>query len=129
VPKKNNIFRYGRPAYVGPDGPGTAGSKYRYGEDGSVVGAGNKPCPKCGKYPKDFGGHDPCIANLPGVWRACCGHGVKKGIVKFIDGTVIKGYFHSITKGPPPSAIKLERIENIRLGNISKIQEGNSNDS
>jgi hypothetical protein len=26
-------------------------------------------------------GHDPCIANLPGVIEACCGHGVCPGYI------------------------------------------------
>jgi hypothetical protein len=38
-------------------------------------------CARCGLPPvlvdKDdpFGGHDPCLMNLPGVNNACCGHG------------------------------------------------------
>ena len=31
-------------------------------------------CPHC-KQDKVEGEHDPCIANLPGVKFACCGHG------------------------------------------------------
>ena len=38
-------------------------------------------------------GHDPCIANLPGVVFACCGHGVKEGYVCFESGTIIRGDF------------------------------------
>jgi len=50
------------------------------------------PCPRCGKKPtKD--GHDPCIANLPGVVAACCGHGVETGYVMFEDGRTIRGNF------------------------------------
>jgi hypothetical protein len=49
-------------------------------------------CPKCGeKRTKD--GQDPCIANLPGVINACCGHGVKEGYVMFDNGIVIRGIF------------------------------------
>lgn len=50
------------------------------------------PCPKCGEHrtPK---GHDPCIANLPGVEYACCGHGVERGYAKFEDGRVLRGQF------------------------------------
>jgi len=32
------------------------------------------PCKQCGKHPAEDE-HDPCIANLPGVRNACCGHG------------------------------------------------------
>lgn len=31
-------------------------------------------CPAC-KQARGPDGHDPCIANLPGVLFACCGHG------------------------------------------------------
>lgn len=49
-------------------------------------------CPMCDVTPtKD--GHDPCIANLPGVNYACCGHGVSElAYISFEDGTVIRGY-------------------------------------
>jgi hypothetical protein len=33
-------------------------------------------CVYCGK-PRTTAGHDPCIADLPGVVSACCGHGRK----------------------------------------------------
>jgi len=39
-------------------------------------------------------GHDPCIANLPGVEYACCGHGVCEGYAMFINGIVLKGAFY-----------------------------------
>ena len=45
-------------------------------------------CPKCGLKPTSDG-HDPCIANLPGVKFACCGHGVEKCYIWFEDGTYI----------------------------------------
>ena len=35
-------------------------------------------------------GHDPCIANLPGVMYACCGHGTGDGYIKFVDGRTIR---------------------------------------
>ena len=44
-------------------------------EDGTpVLNAPIRPCPACGKVPTAEG-HDACIANLPGVTGACCGHG------------------------------------------------------
>lgn len=51
-------------------------------------------CPKCGmsKYTKEDG-IDPCLGKLPGVDDACCGHGVDKGYIKFMNGTIIRGYF------------------------------------
>lgn len=84
-------------------------NKYRYDSDNSVIETkpGDYPhpiphhdCPKCGLNPKDFNGHDPCIANLPGVVLACCGHGVKEGSIHFENGVVIKGNFR-IRKGKP----------------------------
>lgn len=65
--------------------------RFHYPEGEEVKkGAGNKPCPRCGLNPADYDGHDPCLHNLPGVFGACCGHGVKNGYVKFHNGTIIK---------------------------------------
>lgn len=46
-------------------------------------------CRKCGleRTPE---GHDPCIANLPGVKYACCGHGLQEGYVCFENGVVVR---------------------------------------
>jgi hypothetical protein len=41
-------------------------------------------------------GHDPCIARLPGVKFACCGHGVRPGYVAFHGGRVLRGWFDHI---------------------------------
>lgn len=43
-------------------------------------------CPECGKTETEDG-HDPCIANLPGVKFACCGHGKEGPYVTYEDGT------------------------------------------
>ena len=43
-----------------------------------------RPCARCGQPPTERG-DDPCIANLPGVAYACCGHG-GVGYVAFGDG-------------------------------------------
>lgn len=51
-----------------------------------------RTCPKCGKVPTEKG-HDPCIANLPGVIGGCCGHGVTEGYIRFENGVVIRGEF------------------------------------
>ena len=57
-------------------------------------------CPKCGLLPtKD--GHDPCIANLPGVLFACCGHGVEEGYVWFENGVRVGGNFDICFHEPP----------------------------
>lgn len=66
----------------------------RYADDLSVMDEHNmRPCIKCGLHPRDFGGHDPCIANLPGVRNACCGHGKDRPYIEFEDGRVIIGEF------------------------------------
>lgn len=51
-----------------------------------------RPCPKCGKV-RTAKGHDPCIADLPGVVHACCGHGQHPGYIVFHDGVTIRGEF------------------------------------
>ena len=53
---------------------------------GSVI---DRPCAKCRVKPTQEG-HDPCIANLPDVEYACCGHGVQEGYVKMLDGEVVR---------------------------------------
>lgn len=67
-------------------------SVYKYKEDGVEVNKENiKPCPVCKKLPADH--CDPCLGKLPGVINACCGHGLKKGYVKFENGIKIEGHF------------------------------------
>lgn len=64
----------------------------RYCDDLSVLADDNlRPCKKCGLNPTDYGGHDPCIANLPGVRNACCGHGIDEPYVEFDDGRWLYG--------------------------------------
>lgn len=45
-------------------------------------------CPAC-KKPRTANGHDPCIADLPGVLFACCGHGCRPGYLYFENGVRI----------------------------------------
>ncbi len=45
-------------------------------------------CPKCHRMPID--GMDACLGELPGVENACCGHGVRPGLIKFENGVTIK---------------------------------------
>jgi len=61
--------------------------KWRY-EDGQVADQ-IRPCPRCNQMPTKEN-HDACIANLPGVKNACCGHGVEPGYVEFEDGRKIE---------------------------------------
>lgn len=57
-------------------------------------------------------GHDPCIANLPGVVFACCGHGHTKGYLKFDDGRVIHFY---------PIDVDLDKAEHSVPGRVKDI--------
>jgi hypothetical protein len=50
--------------------------------------AQRRPCARCGLPPTETG-DDPCIANLPGVIYACCGHG-GYGYVTFDDRRCIR---------------------------------------
>lgn len=65
---------------------------WRYDDDGTKVSDGwrDRPCGKCGEaFVED--GHDPCIANLPGVMNACCGHGYDTPYVQFWDDSCVRG--------------------------------------
>ena len=46
-------------------------------------------CCHC-RLPRTEKGHDPCIANLPGVVAACCGHGIYPGYFLFKDRTHVR---------------------------------------
>lgn len=71
------------------------------------------PCATCGRPPLR-NGHDPCIAELPGVRFACCGHGVSdKGLdhcyLVFDDGLTLygntaRGAMLMLGGDPPPAA-------------------------
>jgi len=68
------------------------GEGWYYEDYSKAEGENIKPCVRCGNMPtKD--GHDSCIANLPGIKNACCGHGVRDGYLQFEDGTEIRGEF------------------------------------
>jgi hypothetical protein len=54
------------------------------------------PCPAC-KMVRPPSGHDPCIADLPGVQNACCGHG-GEGYIQFTDGRIVRCRFKSVYK-------------------------------
>ena len=64
---------------------------WRY-EDGTPINDEKRHCVRCGNMPTQEG-HDSCIANLPGVQFACCGHGAERGYIKFENGVIIRGIF------------------------------------
>jgi hypothetical protein len=92
--------QFGHPFYI--DG----GRVPRYRDNHEEVDWPSKrPCPRCGglRTPE---GHDPCIANLPGVTAACCGHGIGIGYILFEDHRAI--YF-ALLEVSDPFAEKLAR--------------------
>ena len=67
--------------------------EWYYTDDNEKFSENYRPCPKCNQLPsKD--GHDSCIANLPGIKFACCGHGMLtgQGYLSFNDGKTIYEY-------------------------------------
>ena len=70
-----------------------AADLWRYADDGSAVQDHwkTRPCGCCDVgFTED--GHDPCIAGLPGVSNACCGHGVdSEAYVQFENGRCESG--------------------------------------
>lgn len=68
--------------------------KYNHGDNywyfidnGERVEGSNRPCKRCGELATEDG-HDACLANLPGVMNACCGHGDGRGYIMFNDGRI-----------------------------------------
>jgi len=51
--------------------------EWLYADNGKSVISEKRKCPRCGEFQTDKG-HDPCVANTPGVSSICCGHGVEK---------------------------------------------------
>ena len=79
-------FHRGHKVYALQDSNGVY-SDWRY-MDGTPIKKEERNCLRC-KSPHDFKDHDHCIANLPGVKYACCGHGAENGYVKLYSGKVI----------------------------------------
>ena len=59
-------------------------------------------------------GHDPCIANLPGVLFACCGHGNTPGYIKFEDGRCLR--FDTLEADLDIPSVKVDEIPRYQLG-------------
>ncbi len=69
-----------------------SGGVWHFRDTGVGGTLGDRVCPKCG-LKRTAEGYDPCIAGLPGVKSACCGHGVEPGYVRFVDDRVLRGVF------------------------------------
>jgi hypothetical protein len=65
-----------------------------------------RPCNRCGQC-RTAKHHDPCIADLPGVRDACCGHGIESGYVNFVNGLVIRGIWDHLREELTPKQIEL----------------------
>ena len=59
--------------------------RWCYVDNGKPVASPDRPCGRCGKNATPEG-HDACMANLPGVVNACCGHGHGLSYIMFEDG-------------------------------------------
>ncbi|WP_424355852.1 hypothetical protein [Methanobacterium sp. MBAC-LM] len=75
-------------------------------------------CAYCGRLPTSQG-HDACIANLPSVEYACCGHHTNEGYLNFTNGIIIRGYFD--TSNETESTPKKE-FDNV-LSGLSGVKE------
>ncbi len=79
---------------------------WKYCDDDTLVKENkDRVCGKCGEYRTEKG-HDPCIADLPGVMNACCGHGDNEcAYVQFTLQKVLRGeeaikYFNKAKNKP-----------------------------
>lgn len=91
-PPRYSGYISGHKAYCWGNYVGEPRNPWRYEDTDEIVpDVPTRPCPRC-KLPPTAEGHDPCIANLPGVRFACCGHGVagERGYIMFEDGRVIR---------------------------------------
>lgn len=62
---------------------------YFYRATGEIFPLNERPCALCGKNVSKKG-HDACIADLPGVRNACCGHGrIVDAYIAFENGKII----------------------------------------
>lgn len=73
----------------------------------------NEVCNNC-RQRRTPEGHDPCIANLPGVLFACCGHGNEEGYIKFEDGRCLRFMPTEVSLDLP--SVKVDDIPVYQLG-------------
>lgn len=66
----------------------TITGEWYYRDTKEPVFGSNRACVRCGALPTE-NGHDACIANLPNVRAACCGHGKSGAYVMYNDGRLI----------------------------------------
>ena len=79
-------YEFGHAVYCSkPNSPEHPSGEWRYCDDDGLV-HDLRLCPRC-LCLRVVNGQDPCIANLPNVRSACCGHGVTFPYVVLNDGT------------------------------------------
>jgi hypothetical protein len=100
-------FDFGYPIYrASPNSFEHPRGDWRYCDDDSPVKLLARRCPACFEL-RTMAGHDPCIADLPGVYSACCGHGVVEPYVNIygemtrLIGAAALDWFRRHGKGPP----------------------------
>ena len=89
--KMHDFGSVGQPSYL--SGKDLNNGRFLHRDKkGRFINLKKLKCPMCNKQ-ATADGHDPCIANLPGVSSACCGHGKTKGYIEFENGKIIRGNF------------------------------------
>lgn len=78
------------------------GQPWTYDDTGTPIPE-DRECPNCHQHGAD--GCDPCLGRLPGVFAACCGHGVEEGYISFENGITVRGRFEveGLPSAGPPS--------------------------
>ncbi len=61
------------------------GKEWRFMDNNGPVMDNERSCKHCGKPPTPEG-HDACLGRIPDVLHACCGHGVRAGYLKKVNG-------------------------------------------
>jgi hypothetical protein len=81
-------YHRGHPIHAEQDEDGVY-AIWKYSDGTNIRSIKDRSCIRCGNT-ESSEGHDHCIANLPNVEFACCGHGEEDGYMKLNDGKVIR---------------------------------------
>ena len=72
----------------------TRGNLCEYTNNGWVYSSDKIPidnvraCTKCGQMPTSEG-YDACLGYIPNAKFACCGHGVSKRLISYLNNTIL----------------------------------------
>ena len=58
--------------------------KWIYIDNSESIKNKERSCSRCGKFPTPEG-YDACLGYIKGAYSACCGHGVSKPYIKYLD--------------------------------------------